>query len=165
MVAVVAAVVRCGHAFSGSATASVVDDVGGGRDGAPRPFSYRAVMIVRARGSDRFSTVGPVCHRRTASPVVNAHGARGFRERGSPRSINRERGREESPTSSLSICCPCLSPLLLGCAPPCSCLCSFRSRAAASLALALTRNGPAPANRSAGPPAMDSVDSDGVRSA
>jgi hypothetical protein len=61
MTAVVAAVVRNGHAFSGSATTSVVDDVGGGCDGAPRPFGCCAVMIVRARTSGRFSTVGPVC--------------------------------------------------------------------------------------------------------
>jgi hypothetical protein len=49
MAAVVAAVVCCGCAFSGGATASVVDDMGGGRDRAPRPFDCRAVIITRVR--------------------------------------------------------------------------------------------------------------------
>jgi hypothetical protein len=59
MPTVVAAVVRCGRAFSGGATARVVGDVGGGRDGPPRPFGCRAVMIVHARVPCRLSVVGP----------------------------------------------------------------------------------------------------------
>jgi hypothetical protein len=91
MAVVMATVVRGGHAFSGGATASVVDEVGAGHDGTLRPFGCCAVMIAHVRTSGRFSTVGPACRRRTMSPVVNAHDARGSREHGSPRSINRER--------------------------------------------------------------------------
>jgi hypothetical protein len=58
-----AAVVRSRCTFSGGATASVVDDVGGGRDGALRTFGYRAIMIARACTPDRFSAVGPICQR------------------------------------------------------------------------------------------------------
>jgi hypothetical protein len=97
-----------------------------------------------------FGVAGPGCKRRMASPALNAHGARGFQERGSPISINRDRGREESLTSSLSIRCPCFS-LLLGRALTCPCLRLFHSLAAASLALTSAHNGPASANRSAGP--------------
>jgi hypothetical protein len=61
MAAVMAAVMRGGRTFSGVAAASVVDDVGDGRDEAPRPFGCYVVMIARARSSGRFSTVGPVC--------------------------------------------------------------------------------------------------------
>jgi hypothetical protein len=78
MAVVVVAVMRCGRAFSGGATACVVDDVGGVRDGTPQPLGYRVVMIARARVPDRFGVVGPGCRRRTATPAVNAHGARGF---------------------------------------------------------------------------------------
>jgi hypothetical protein len=49
MTAVVTAVVRGGRAFSGSTAASVVDNVGGGRDGTPRPFRCCAVMIACAQ--------------------------------------------------------------------------------------------------------------------
>jgi hypothetical protein len=56
---VVAAVVRRGRAFLGGAATRRVDDVGGGRDGPPRPFGCRAVMIAHARTPGRFSVVGP----------------------------------------------------------------------------------------------------------
>jgi hypothetical protein len=59
MPTVVAAVVCCGRAFSGGATARVVGDVGDGRDGPPRPFGCRAVMITRARVLGHFGDVGP----------------------------------------------------------------------------------------------------------
>jgi hypothetical protein len=78
MTTVVAVIVRGGRTFSGGAAARIVGDVGGGRDGAPRPFSCRTVMIARAHSSSRFGTVGPVCQRQTRSPAVNAHDARGF---------------------------------------------------------------------------------------
>jgi hypothetical protein len=61
MAAVVTAVVRCGRAFSGDATASVVDDMGGGRDGASWPFGCCAVMIAHARASGCFGAVGSAC--------------------------------------------------------------------------------------------------------
>jgi hypothetical protein len=63
MVVVMAVVVHSGRAFLGGATAIVVDDVLGGRDGAPRPFGRRAVMIAHARMPGRFGAVGPVCQR------------------------------------------------------------------------------------------------------
>jgi hypothetical protein len=78
MAIVVAAVARGGRALSGDAAASVVDVMGGGRDGASRPFGCCAVMIARAHTSCRFSMVGPVCQRQTMSPAVNARGACGF---------------------------------------------------------------------------------------
>jgi hypothetical protein len=84
MAAVMAAVMHGGRAFSGVAAASVVGNLGGGRDGAPRPFGCCAVMIAHARTSYRFSTVGPVCQQRTIPPAVNACGARGSREHGPP---------------------------------------------------------------------------------
>jgi hypothetical protein len=56
---VVVAVVRRGHAFSGGVAARRVGDVGGGRDGPPRPFGCRTVMIAHARTPGRFSVVGP----------------------------------------------------------------------------------------------------------
>jgi hypothetical protein len=49
MVMVVAAAVRSGCAFSGGAAAGIVGDVGGGRDGAPRTFGCRAVIIAHVR--------------------------------------------------------------------------------------------------------------------
>jgi hypothetical protein len=49
MPTVVAAIVRRGCAFSGDATARVVGDVRGERDGPPWLFGCRAVMIARAR--------------------------------------------------------------------------------------------------------------------
>jgi hypothetical protein len=67
-----------GRAFSGGAAARVVGRRGGGRDGAPRPFSRRAAMIAHARVSGCFGMVGPACQRHTKSPAVNACGARGF---------------------------------------------------------------------------------------
>jgi hypothetical protein len=76
MVAVVAVVMRSGRAFSGGAAANVVDDVGDGRERAPRPFGCRAVMIAHARASGHFSTVGPTSQRQTVSPAVNMHAAR-----------------------------------------------------------------------------------------
>jgi hypothetical protein len=60
MPTVVATVVRRGRAFSGDATARVVGVVGGGRDGPPRLFGCRAVMIARARAPSRFGDVGPI---------------------------------------------------------------------------------------------------------
>jgi hypothetical protein len=60
MPTVVAAVVHHGRAFSGGATASVVGNVGGGRDGPPRPFGCRAVMIACARAPGRLATWGPL---------------------------------------------------------------------------------------------------------
>jgi hypothetical protein len=45
MPTVVAAVVRRGRAFSGGAVAHGVGDVGGRRDGSPRPFGCHTVMI------------------------------------------------------------------------------------------------------------------------
>jgi hypothetical protein len=93
------------------------------------------------------------------SPAVNAHDAR-FGERGSPRSINPRRGRGKSLTSSLSVRCP--SPLAscslrLG-AP----LCSHWLLASSTRDVA-NRNGSASAYHGAGSPAVDSIDSDGVR--
>jgi hypothetical protein len=61
MTMVAAAIVRCGRAFSGGATAHVVGDVGGGRDGPPRPFGRRTVMIAHARVADCFGAVGRSC--------------------------------------------------------------------------------------------------------
>jgi hypothetical protein len=55
----VAAVVRGGHAFSGGAILRVVGDVGGRRDGPPRPFGCRVVMIARARAPGHFGDMGP----------------------------------------------------------------------------------------------------------
>jgi hypothetical protein len=138
MAAVMAAVVCGGRAFSGGAAASATDDVGGGCDGAPRPFGCCVVMIARAHSSGRFSTVGPVCQRQTISPAVNARGAHGSWERGSPRSINRGRGRSESLTSPLSIRRPCFFPFLPSCAIPWLRPRSFCPRAAASLAFQLS---------------------------
>jgi hypothetical protein len=86
------AVVRSERAFSGGTVVRVVGNVGGGCDGAPRPFGSHAVMIAHARASGRFSTVGPVGQRQAASPAVSARGARGSREHGSPRSINCREG-------------------------------------------------------------------------
>jgi hypothetical protein len=107
MATVMAAIVRSGHTFSGSAAARVVDDVGGGRDGVPRPFVCRVVMIEHTRASGHFSTVGPVGQWQAVSPAVNARDAQGSRERGSPRSINC--GREmRILTSPLSLCSLCL---------------------------------------------------------
>jgi hypothetical protein len=60
MTTVVVAVVRCGRAFSGGTTALVLGDVGGRRDGPPRPFGCRAVMIAHARASCGLDVVGPV---------------------------------------------------------------------------------------------------------
>jgi hypothetical protein len=62
----------------------IVDDVGGGCDGAPWPFGCHVVMIVHARASGRFSTVGPVGQRQTVSPAVNASGAQSSRVRAPP---------------------------------------------------------------------------------
>jgi hypothetical protein len=60
----VAAVIMHGErTFSGAATARVVGGVGGGRDGALRPFSCRAIMIAQARASGCFGAVGPACRR------------------------------------------------------------------------------------------------------
>jgi hypothetical protein len=59
MPTVVAAVMRRGRAFSGDATVRVVGDMGGRRDGPPRPFGCHAVMITRAHAPGRFGDVGP----------------------------------------------------------------------------------------------------------
>jgi hypothetical protein len=58
MPTVVGVVVRLGRAFSGDATARVVAVVGGRRDGPPRLFDCRAVMIAHARIPGHFSVVG-----------------------------------------------------------------------------------------------------------
>jgi hypothetical protein len=121
-------------------------------------------MIARACTSSRFGTVGPVYQRQARSPAVNAHGARGFRECGSPRSINRERGRGESLTSSLSVRCPCFLLLLPGCAPPCPRPRSFHPRVVGSLYSAFACNGPASAHRGVRASAVDSVDGDVIHS-
>jgi hypothetical protein len=72
-----AVIMRGGRAFSGGAAARVVGDVGAGRDGAPRPFGCRAVMIAHARVW-LFQHGGPACQWQTMPPAVNACGARGF---------------------------------------------------------------------------------------
>jgi hypothetical protein len=105
MVVLMAVVVRSRHAFLGSAAASVVGVVGGGRDGPTRPFGCCAIMIAHARVFVNFGAVGPSDQWRTALPAVIARGAWSFREHGSPGSINRERGRGGSLTLPLSICC------------------------------------------------------------
>jgi hypothetical protein len=58
MSTVVAVVVRRGRAFSGDAAARVVGVVGGERDGPPRLFGCRAVMIARVRTPGRFGRGG-----------------------------------------------------------------------------------------------------------
>jgi hypothetical protein len=89
MPTVVAAVVRGGRAFSGDATACVVGDVGGGRDGPSWPFDCRVALIAHARAPGHFGDVGPARQWQTRPPAVNACGARTqFGERGSPGSIN-----------------------------------------------------------------------------
>jgi hypothetical protein len=88
-----------------------------------------------------------------------------IQECGSPRSINRERGRAESFTSPLSVCCPCLSLSFLGCAPPCLRQSSLRSRAAVSLASPLACNGSTSANHSARPLFLAPFDDDTICSA
>jgi hypothetical protein len=162
MPTVVVVVVCGGRAFSGGAVARVVGDVGGGRDGAPRPFGCRAVMIAHACTPGRFGAVGPARQWQMQPPAVNARGAR-FRERGSLRSINCKRGGCESLTSPLSVCSPCFSLPVPGCAPPCLHQSLLRSRAIAALTSPLARNGSTPTDRSAGSLAMDAVDSDEVR--
>jgi hypothetical protein len=72
MSTVVVMVVRCGRAFLGGATARVVGDVGGGRDGPPRPFGCRAVMIAHARAPGRFGAVGPARQWQMQPLAVNA---------------------------------------------------------------------------------------------
>jgi hypothetical protein len=57
----VAAVARHGRTFSGDATARVVGDVGGGRDGPLWLFGCRIVMIACVRAPFRFGMVGPAC--------------------------------------------------------------------------------------------------------
>jgi hypothetical protein len=75
MPTVVAVIVRGRRAFSGGATVRVVGGVGGGRDGMPRPFGCRAVMIARTPG--RFGVVGSARQWQMHPPAVNAHDARG----------------------------------------------------------------------------------------
>jgi hypothetical protein len=58
MTVVVIVVVRSRRAFSGGTTARVVGDVRGRREGPPRPFGCRAVVIAHARASCRFGVVG-----------------------------------------------------------------------------------------------------------
>jgi hypothetical protein len=50
--------------------AGVMGDVLGGRDGAPCPFGYRAVMTACTRAHDRFGVAGPICQRRGASAAL-----------------------------------------------------------------------------------------------
>jgi hypothetical protein len=162
MDAVVAAVMRSERALSGGAVARAVDDMGDGCDGAPRPFGCYAVMITCARTSGHFSSVGPVCQRRTRSPAVNACGACGSQERGSPRSINCERGRGESLTSPLRIrrpvsCLPFLAVRFLGFAPA-----RFVLAPPSSLLSILAHDGSAADNRSVRAPTLDSVDGDTI---
>jgi hypothetical protein len=99
MTSVMAAAVRSGRAFSGGAARATWGD---GRDGALRPFGCRAVMIAHARVRGLFSVVGPDGRRLMALPAFNRRGARSSRERGSPRSINRGKGKGESLNSPLS---------------------------------------------------------------
>jgi hypothetical protein len=112
MAAVVAVVLRCGHVFSGGATARVVDDVGGDVTGRRGPSVAARVMIARARTPDRLGVVGPCCQWWTVSPAVmrTTRAVLGARLPQSYKS--RERG-EKSLTSSLSI----RRPLLLASAP------------------------------------------------
>jgi hypothetical protein len=91
---------------------------GGGRDGAPRPFGCRAVMIAHACVHGRFSRVGLAGQRRTALPAFNGCDARDFWGRDSPRSINRGKGKGESLTSPLSIHRSCCQPSPRLRAPP-----------------------------------------------
>jgi hypothetical protein len=76
MPTIVAAVVRHWRAFSGVAAARIVGDVGGGRDGPPRLFGCRAVMIARARAPGRFGAVGSACQWQMTSN--NAEWERGW---------------------------------------------------------------------------------------
>jgi hypothetical protein len=78
MPTVVAVIMHGGRAFSGGATARVVGDVGGGRDGSPRPFDCHAAMIAHARAPYRFGMVGPAHQWQMQPPAVNARGARGL---------------------------------------------------------------------------------------
>jgi hypothetical protein len=106
MTTVAAAVARYRRAFSGSTTARVVGDVGGGRDGRLRPFGHRTIMIAHAhawlfrRGGFRSSVMDDCLHLMRATCAV--WGAR------LPRSTNRRRGRGKSLTSLLSTRCPLL---------------------------------------------------------
>jgi hypothetical protein len=59
MPTVASTVVRCGRAFSGATAACVVGDGAGGRDGPPRLFGCRAVMIARVRAPGHSVVVGP----------------------------------------------------------------------------------------------------------
>jgi hypothetical protein len=77
MAAVMAVVMRCGHAFSDGATARVVGDMGGGRDGPPWPFGCRTIMIAHARAPCRFGMVGSARQSQMQPPAVNARVARG----------------------------------------------------------------------------------------
>jgi hypothetical protein len=78
MIAVVAAVVRCGRAFLGGATARIVGDVGGRRDGPPRHFGCRTVMVAHARASCGVGVVGSARQWQVQPPVVNARGTHGL---------------------------------------------------------------------------------------
>jgi hypothetical protein len=135
MPTVMAAVVRGRRTFSDGATARVVGDVGCGRDGPPRPFGCRAVMIAHERAPGRLVVVGPACQWQMQPPAINVHDA-WFGECGSPRSINPRRGRGKSLTSSLSTAAPCFLPLLPGCTPF-----HFRSPLASSSRAATNYNG------------------------
>jgi hypothetical protein len=135
MPTVMAAVVCGGRAFSGGAAARIVGNMGCRRDGPPRPFSCRAVMIAHERAPGRFGVVGLTCQWQMQSPAVNVHGAR-FGEHGSPRSINPRRGRGKSLTSSLSTAAPCFLPSLPGCTPF-----HFRLPLVSSSRAATNRNG------------------------
>jgi hypothetical protein len=75
---VVVAVVCGARAFLGGAAERVVGDVGGGRDGAPRPFGFRAVMIVHARAPSHFGAVGPARQWQMQPPAVNTRDACSF---------------------------------------------------------------------------------------
>jgi hypothetical protein len=96
----------------------IVGDAAGGRDGATRPFGCRAVMIAHACVRGHFGATGLADQRRMALPAFNVRGTRSSRERGSPRSINRGKGKGESLTSPLSIHCFRFSPSFRPCAPP-----------------------------------------------
>jgi hypothetical protein len=138
---------------------------GGGRDRMPWPFGCYAVMIVHARTSGHFSTVEPACQQQTMSPAVNARGARDSRERGSPRSINREEGRGESLTalpchlaSAASVSCSSLlTARFLGIAPA-----RFILAPLPPLLLAFSCNGSASAHHSARASALDLVDGNAI---
>jgi hypothetical protein len=76
--------------------------VRGGHDGVLRPFSCH-VVVAHVCVHDRFCAVGPASQQHMALPAFSMCGVRSSQERGSPRSINRGKGKGEPLTSPLSI--------------------------------------------------------------